>query len=236
MRRELRVIDTGAGEPCWNMAVDAALLEGGCPATLRFYRWSPPALSLGRFQAPAQFADVQGPHVLVRRVTGGGAIYHDRELTWSLALDAELLPPETLASYVLVHGAIQRALRAIGVPARMLASAARHRARPSERWCFLDPGVPDLVTPDGRKLVGSAQRRPRRPQARVLQHGSIVLSAPLPTPGCGAIGDYVDASAAAALLPALVQQEIGTALELQPSPGTLAVSELALAAALLDTA
>ena len=80
-----RVLDTGPGHPAWNMAVDEALLDrfDGEMPILRFYRWEPEGLSLGRFQS----ADIEPPPgaVLVRRLTGGAAIYHrSDELTYSV--------------------------------------------------------------------------------------------------------------------------------------------------------
>ncbi|MBI4617100.1 MAG: lipoate--protein ligase family protein [Planctomycetes bacterium] len=78
-----RLIEDGPGHPAWNMAVDAALLEVGEGAVLRFYSWFPPGLSIGYFQEPPR--DVPDGCVLVRRPTGGGAILHDDELTYSMS-------------------------------------------------------------------------------------------------------------------------------------------------------
>src|SRR5262245_38674114 len=114
----LRLILSGALPPVLNMGLDEALLlAAGGPPTLRLYAWPPPGLSLGYFQKSAPFAAVPGPHVLVRRLTGGGAIYHDDEITFALVLDQAAFPVAVDASYRVVHDAIARALRsAAGMP------------------------------------------------------------------------------------------------------------------------
>ena len=188
----LRVIRSGSLAPAENMALDERLLAGDEPLLLRLYRWSPPGLSLGRFQDPRDFAGVPGTHVLVRRATGGGAIYHDDELTYALVMAEEVLPVPIAESYTLLHGAIRRALAGIGVPTEAVTGGTGCRARPCDLWCFATPGRGDLVTLAGKKIVGSAQRRVRRPRPRVLCHGSIVLTAPAQTPFCGAVADHVD--------------------------------------------
>ena len=98
------------------MGMDEALLVVGHPqATLRLYRWQPAGLSIGYFQSSSDFSNVNGDHVLVRRLTGGGAILHDDELTFSLALDARCLPTGIPESYDLIHGAVREALAEVGV-------------------------------------------------------------------------------------------------------------------------
>lgn len=222
MSRRLRVLDEGAQDPRANMALDAGLLHSG-PPTLRLYGWQPAGLSLGRFQEPGDFADVQAPHVLVRRITGGGAIWHEQEITFALALPADWLPDSIDESYVLIHDAVLRALRAVDVPAHRLTCAGRPcGARPAQRWCFAIPGTHDLVTPDGRKLVGSAQRRVRRPEPRVLHHGSLVLRASAVTPFCAAVADHVDPLQAEPELRRLLAAELAAALRAEPVPAAAA--------------
>ena len=174
------------------MARDAALLADPWPATVRIYRWSPAGLSLGRFQREEEFAAVPGSHRVVRRITGGGAIYHADEITFALAYDAERLPVALDESYRLVHEAIRAALAGFGARTRRVEQGATCSGRPREAWCFASPGRHDLVTPDGRKIVGSAQRRVRAPRARVLHHGSIVLRAPAATPFCGSLAELLE--------------------------------------------
>src|ERR1700736_340121 len=117
----------------WNMAVDEVLLdgvaEGSAPPTLRFYEWAPPCLSLGYFQ-PFEVVDVDGCRSLgvdvVRRPTGGRAILHDRELTYSVALPASVLGSDggVLPSYYRLRLALQEGLRRLGVPATLAPESA----------------------------------------------------------------------------------------------------------------
>ena len=120
----LRVIRHGQLHPCRNMALDEALLQTPGPPTLRLYGWSPPGLSLGYFQAASDFEAVPGDHVVVRRITGGGAIYHADEITFALTADANVLPGNVPASYELIHNAVATALERIGVATVMAGSPA----------------------------------------------------------------------------------------------------------------
>ncbi len=223
----LRWIDSGALEPTLNMGIDEALLRADGPPTLRLYGWSPPGLSLGYFQHSSDFSDVEGPHVLVRRLTGGGAIYHDREITFALTADLDLLPTDVQASYDLVHRAIAAALSAHGIPtSRSEGTPQRHGARPESSWCMADPGPGDLVTRPDHKIVGSAQRRIRTPVPRVLHHGSIVLTPPTPTPDCGAVAEHAPPGDVAASLRQAVVTELAAALDLRPEERPLTDAEL----------
>ena len=215
----LRCIDSGALSPTLNMGLDEALLRTPGPATLRLYGWSPPGLSLGYFQASREFADVRGDHVLVRRLTGGGAIYHDRELTFALTADARHLPAALPDSYALIHRAVQRALEGIGVRTRALGPASVGQPRPREPWCLADRGPHDLQTDSGGKILGSAQRRIREPHPRLLHHGSIVLSAHSTTPRCGAVAEHNASPAAVQQLALAVAREVGSELGLAVEPG-----------------
>src|SRR3989454_2439875 len=117
------LVDAPAGG-AWNMAVDEVLLDGVAagttPPTLRFYEWTPPCLSLGYFQ-PFDVVDLDGCRALgvevVRRPTGGRAILHDRELTYSVALPAPLLGHDAgiLPSYRRLSLALQAGLRRLGI-------------------------------------------------------------------------------------------------------------------------
>lgn len=162
-----------------NMARDEHLLysESHRPAALRLYAWDPPTLSLGYFQRYAQIAELPAEVMrlaVVRRSTGGGAILHDREVTYSLVLDdsipVALQPP--VALYRLAHECWRAALTQCGQPADV---APDHLPLPTARggpfFCFAKPGRSDLIFA-GDKLLGSAQRRIH---GRVLQHGSLLL-------------------------------------------------------------
>lgn len=230
----LRVVRTGALAPALNLAIDDLLLTQGVGTTVRTYRWEPAGLSIGRFQNPAWFADVTGPHHLVRRSTGGGAIYHGDELTFSVAFDARS-GWDTDETYVRIHDAILRALAAIGASAQRVpadAPAPSPRAQ-KNAWCFAVAGRHDLVAPDGRKLLGSAQRRVRRPRDRVLLHGSLVLGRPRATPFVAAVADQVAVEKIRTHLEDAVIDELSKSLE--PGGSTcerpLTAAELAEAAA-----
>ena len=206
----LRVIRHGRLHPCRNMALDEALLRTPGPPTLRLYGWSPPGLSLGYFQAASDFSAVSGDHVMVRRLTGGGAICHSNEITFAITADANVLPHNVKASYELIHGAVATALERVGVAAVVAGSPARRsQPRTPALWCFQDASGADLLTPSGRKILGSAQRRLQRPRPRILHHGSLVVPRP-------------------PLLDALIQ-EISGALGLRPKAGETTEQEEALA-------
>ena len=225
----LRVLRDGPLPAAWNMAVDEALLLAARGPTLRLYGWRPHAVSLGWFQRIADFADLPADTVVVRRLTGGGAIHHGDELTFTLAADADLLPRDVAASYALLHDAALAALASIGVAAARCTAGGAATARPRERWCFAEPGDGDLVTPRG-KLLGSAQRRVRTPTPRLLHHGSLVLTRPALTPFVAAVADdaALDAALRARLGDALATG-LGQALGLAPAPGELTDDERALA-------
>ena len=168
------------------MAIDEALLVAvdadPTSAVFRTYEWAEPTLSLGYFQPLALArADPRfdGPPI-VRRPTGGGAIWHDRDLTYALVLPrSHPLAARASGLYLAVHDAIASTLAVAGVqaePRGPVAEADRERGRPL--LCFLDRDPADLLV-KGSKVVGSAQRR--RPSA-VLQHGSILLAGSPATP------------------------------------------------------
>ncbi len=231
--RHLRVVQSGAAAPALNMAIDDAMLAAGDTPVLRLYGWQPAGLSLGYFQPIAPFLDVPGDHQIVRRCTGGGAIYHAEELTFALVLDASDLPVPTLESYRLVHQAIARALASIGVEVAMV-EAGTHHPNPTQPWCFAVPGYPDLVSRQ-RKILGSAQRRVARPTPRILHHGSLVLRAPPATPFCGAVADWVEPDLVIADLRMAIVTELAAALGFTPENAGLGAVESELAAELHTT-
>lgn len=165
-----------------NMALDEAMLEAAArvgSAYLRFYGWNAPTLSLGYFQRMAEVrADPRWRgRPIVRRPTGGGAIWHHHELTYAIAVPAGSphVRPNT-ALYRAVHGAIAGLLAERGLPARRRGEAAEAPApgNATERplLCFTGLDPEDIVV-RGQKMVGSAQRRR---EGAVLQHGSVLLA------------------------------------------------------------
>lgn len=180
-----RLLLTPPARGAWNMAVDEAVLEavgrGESPPTLRLYAWQPPCLSLGYAQP---LSDVDLPRLrargwdLVRRPTGGRAILHTDELTYSVTAppNEPRVAGTLLESYNRLAAAILRALHLLGLPAEM---QDRHAPMPAavnaNPVCFEVPSIYE-ITVDGKKLVGSAQARRRE---GVLQHGTLPLTGDL---------------------------------------------------------
>lgn len=175
--QRLDILVDGAGSGAWNMAVDHALMERARSgaACVRLYGWDPPCLSLGRNQPargryPRDPSDRHGADV-VRRPTGGRAVYHHREVTYAVVAPLRLWGG-LRESYRRINAALARGLRALGVPVDVQGRRGRDRSPgPSTRACFRDPLPGELVV-RGRKLVGSAQWRNG---GALLQHGSILL-------------------------------------------------------------
>jgi lipoate-protein ligase A len=162
----------------WNMAVDEALLRSAAQGitTLRFYEWSEPTLSLGYFQAcrDRQSHVASRDCAVVRRASGGGAILHDRELTYSFSAPiADRLSASVDSLYLAFHETLVDALAGWGVSARL----CRHpplvgsSAAPQPFLCFERRTRGDVLL-DHAKVCGSAQRRHG---GAVLQHGSVIL-------------------------------------------------------------
>ncbi len=160
------------------MALDAALLHEagrpGFPPTLRFMQWEPPALSLGRFQ-PLDQMDLEACRRegidVVRRPTGGEAVLHKDEFTYTVVLPADMRKPDSvLDAYELICRAIIAAFGRLGLPVHLMRRETGEGAN-TDGSCFARPGVSDLV--HGRaKVCGSAQARRG---GGLLQHGSILL-------------------------------------------------------------
>jgi lipoate-protein ligase A len=180
-----------------NMALDEALLEavgsGEVPAALRVYGWSVPTLSLGYFQrfaevlADERFSDVP----VVRRPTGGGAIWHHHDLTYAVALpESHALSRPSTQLYRAVHAAISGGLERIGIRSvRQGELFPRvHCERSRHLLCFTDLSPEDVVVA-GSKVVGSAQRRRG---GAILQHGSILLASSARTPELAGLSDLAD--------------------------------------------
>jgi len=164
------------------MAVDELLLEqaaAGGPPCLRLYAWDRPTVSLGYFQSLDEMpAGHRDRFAVVRRPTGGGAILHDRELTYAVAVSRNRM--DGAALYDRVNRALLRAVRALGVEADVREPQGESRAQRGPFFCFARTGATDIIA-RSRKLAGSAQRRRG---GAVLQHGSILLE----TDQAGAVG------------------------------------------------
>jgi lipoate-protein ligase A len=186
-----RLVLHGEADGATNMAVDEAILSsvvtGASPPTLRFYAWSPPCLSLGRSQplADVHLETCRAAGVdVVRRPTGGRAILHADELTYSLALlqSDPRAAGDLIDSYRRLSEGLMAGLQILGVGAEQVSGEQRLPAAELTPVCFETPSDYE-ITVNGRKLVGSAQWRAR---GGVLQHGSLPLQGDL-----ARIVDYV---------------------------------------------
>ena len=179
-RARWRLIVDGAARGTWNMAVDEAIAReaaaGRVPPTLRFYMWEPPCISLGRHQPLAEVDLLrarEGGVDVVRRPTGGRAILHVDELTYSVAgpTSEPRLAGAVLDCYLRLSEALTWGLERLGL--RVYKASANARAgNNTSAACFEVPSAYEIVTTDGQKIVGSAQVRKRD---WMLQHGAIPL-------------------------------------------------------------
>ncbi|AEJ19870.1 lipoate--protein ligase family protein [Gracilinema caldarium] len=162
MAYQWRLLRTGFHNAFYNMGLDQAILEAvaaaKAPPTLRFYGWQPPAISIGYFQGMQEEVDLSAcrQHGIdtVRRITGGGAVFHQSEVTYSIVLpfDHPLADQNILASYGRLCQGIVAGLAKLGVTAEFAP-------------------INDIVV-GGRKISGNAQTRKL---GCILQHGTILL-------------------------------------------------------------
>jgi len=177
-KEEWRLIESNCLDAYTNMAIDEGIFIGreklGLPATLRFYGWEPAAISIGYFQKiedPSLKEYKRQKLTIVRRFTGGGAILHENEITYSLACPTnEFVAFSNIEkTQQLVHQAIILALQSLRINAQLKRKQSK---KPDPYFCFVNPCKDDVVE-DGQKIVGSAQRRRNR---TFFQHGSIKIS------------------------------------------------------------
>jgi lipoate-protein ligase A len=173
-----RLIIDGPADGAWNMAADEAILESAAKnqaSTLRFYAWNEPTLSLGYFQKleDRQVHSASRNCPIVRRASGGGAIVHDRELTYSFCTPVkDRVASDLFALYRIFHETMVQVLESLGVSASMFSSEkAAHRD--DAFLCFQRRTEGDVLV-GGWKIAGSAQRRHK---GAVLQHGGVLLAA-----------------------------------------------------------
>ena len=168
------LLQSGAGNHAWNMALDEALLESAArigKTVLRFYSWTEPAASFGYFQKFSEVEKLTRLRPLVRRPTAGGIVPHDADWTYSL-----IFPPSdswyelsARESYRRVHEWIRDAFAKLNVPTEVAASA--RPVLPGR--CFEGHEQSDLLW-HGRKIAGAAQRRNR--------HGLLIQGSVQPPP------------------------------------------------------
>jgi lipoyl(octanoyl) transferase len=163
-----------------NMAIDEAVMhlhrEGKVPPTVRFYGWNPATLSIGYFQKgrkEIRLDELERRGLgFVRRMTGGRAVLHDQELTYSVIIseDHPLMPKTVSESYRVISQGLLQGFRRLGLNARLSPPVRTHKDHLSAA-CFDSPSDYELVI-EGKKAAGSAQIRQR---GVILQHGSILL-------------------------------------------------------------
>ncbi len=151
--KKIRILETGNNVGSWNMAVDEFLLYNCKEPILRIYGWSRPCISIGYFQNidEVDYKKCNDMNVdVVRRITGGGAVFHDIELTYSFV--TKNFPQSILESYKEISEVIIQALKNLGLDAKF--------------------SPLNDVTVDGKKVCGNAQTRKN---STLLQHGTILL-------------------------------------------------------------
>ena len=168
MSEQWRLLLTGENTAFVNMAVDKAILvahsEGKVPPTVRFYSWVPPAISIGYFQSILEEIDIDACKKFgvdyVRRITGGGAVFHEKELTYSIVIAEShpLIPKNILSSYERICNALIRGLQQLGIHGTYAP-------------------INDIVV-ERKKISGNAQTRKMN---TVLQHGTILLDVDVET-------------------------------------------------------
>lgn len=188
MTSHIRLLPFADADGPTNMALDEAMLETACDhgiASLRFYTWSEPTVTLGYFQ-PSEGRERPNLAGLawVRRSTGGAAIVHHHELTYSFALPsgAEWKSPEPWICRF--HRLVRAALAERGVKSRLVICGEEQKL--GDVVCFLHHTPGDLAI-DGAKVAGSAQRKLR---GALLQHGSLLLRRSEFAPELPGIGDF----------------------------------------------
>lgn len=162
MKEQWRLLQTGFNTAFTNMAIDRAVLvansKGKVPPTVRFYGWEPPAISIGYFQSLIEEVDLETCKKFgvdcVRRITGGGAVFHDKELTYSIVIPEShpQIPKNILESYRRICGAIIRGLQQLWIESKYAP-------------------INDIVV-NNKKISGNAQTRKSK---TVLQHGTVLM-------------------------------------------------------------
>jgi len=171
--------DASPHSAAMNMAIDEALLETALGPTIRFYRWCSPALSFGYFGKLSDVATYAAERDLVRRWTGGGIVFHGKDLTYSIVIPASdsVFNESSIAIYEKIHRSLADALNGVGeravaagdVDPSGIALSKHTAVSASGHNCFTNPVRADVMIND-RKIAGAAQRRTRR---GLLQQGSV---------------------------------------------------------------
>jgi len=164
-----------------NMAIDEAIFRENqrrkMSPTLRFYGWTNPSISLGYFQdvkneVNLEFCRDKNIHI-VRRLTGGKAVLHEKDLTYSVVAREKnpLFPPGLLGTYRVINGCIALGLAKLGINADLAQESRSAESLYLQAFCFSTPSQYELLV-NGRKICGSAQMRSK---GVFLQHGSLLM-------------------------------------------------------------
>lgn len=178
-------INSGPCSPSYNMALDEALLdlhsEGEIPPVIRFYEWNPATLSIGYFQRAEKdinFEALKEQNLgFVRRPTGGRAVLHDSELTYSIIVSEQYpnMPATVTEAYRVLSEGLLLGFQNLGLDAYFSIPDTEEKLadlkKPKSAVCFDAPSWYELVV-EGKKVAGSAQTRQK---GVILQHGAILL-------------------------------------------------------------
>ena len=185
MKTKWYFINSGPCSPAYNMALDEALLhwhsKGLIPPVIRFYEWNPATLSIGYFQRAQKDIDFDQLHKLnlgfVRRPTGGRAVLHEHELTYSVIVSEEYpnMPKTVTEAYRVISEGLLLGFRNLGLDAYFSVPDTEEKRdilkKPKSAVCFDAPSWYELVV-EGKKVAGSAQTRQ---EGVILQHGAILI-------------------------------------------------------------
>ncbi|CQR72286.1 Octanoyltransferase LipM [Sporomusa ovata DSM 2662] len=260
-----RVVNTGIDHAANNMAIDEAILRAHisdeAPPTIRFYGWKPAAMSIGYFQKATDEINIEKCRIagidVVRRLTGGRAVLHDAELTYSVVVRENYpqIPSTITASYCYFSKGLLAGLNKLGIDANMSIPRAAYgqtRRRHASAACFDAPSHYE-ITAQGRKLAGSSQVRK---EGVILQHGSLLLAfdpvkiasllnlpslerqnmvAEMLSKRAVSIKEIVDKEITWESACQVMTEAFGAALGIELEPGQLSEKEQAIASELTDT-
>lgn len=178
-------INSGPCSPSFNMALDEALMdwhsEGSIPPVIRFYEWNPATVSIGYFQRAERDIDLQAVKEqglgFIRRPTGGRAVLHEHELTYSIIVSEQYpnMPTTVTEAYRVLSEGLLEGFRNLGMDAYFSVPETEEQQadlkKPKSAVCFDAPSWYELVV-EGKKVAGSAQTRQK---GVILQHGAILL-------------------------------------------------------------
>lgn len=185
MKENWFFINSGPCSPSYNMALDEALMdwhsEGIIPPIIRFYQWNPATLSIGYFQQVERDIDIQAVREqglgFVRRPTGGRAVLHEHELTYSIIVSEKHpeIPKTVTEAYRILSEGLLKGFQNLGMDAYFsvpdTVEKQENLKKPKSAVCFDAPSWYELVV-EGKKIAGSAQTRQK---GVILQHGAILL-------------------------------------------------------------